>query len=156
MNLKPPDEISKSLRRFTARYPNPLNVGLLMMRFGSGASPIAEAIRHALSAHGLIGTLASDEPFHTDLLPNVKTYIWGCGFGVAVYDKTTGEEFNPNVSFELGYMIALRRPVLILLDTAIRGLYSDLGSKLYEPFEPLSLHTIPDAVDRFVRARGLI
>jgi hypothetical protein len=86
-----------------------------------------------------------------------KMILANRAFGIAVYDKLAAEEFNPNVSFELGYMIALHKPVLIFLDEEIPSLFADIAAKLYEPFEPLSgLESIPSAVERFVRARGLI
>jgi|RhiMethySRZTD1v2_1073278.scaffolds.fasta_scaffold61275_1 hypothetical protein len=156
MELQPPPELTKSLQEFTETHPDPTKIGFIMMRFRKENDPIIASIKSAFLAHRLKVMAASEHPFHPDLLPNVKTYMWGCGFGIAVYDRLAAEDFNPNVSFELGYMIALQKPVLIFLDTEIPTLFADIAAKLYEPFEPLSdLGSIPPAVERFVLARRL-
>jgi len=59
----------------------------------------------------------------------------GCGFGVAIFDRINSEEFNPNVSLEIGYMMALKKPILFLKDITLKSLQTDLVGKLYEEFD---------------------
>lgn len=40
----------------------------------------------------------------------------GCEFGVAVFDRITEDDFNPNVTLEVGYMLGMGRNVLLLKD----------------------------------------
>jgi nucleoside 2-deoxyribosyltransferase len=114
MELQPPLQIRRGLRALRQDYPKPATVGFIMIKFTPELEPIVASIREALSPHGLVALLASDKSYEDDLLPNVKIYMWGCGFGIAVFDKLSAMEFNPNVAFELGFMLALQKPVLIL------------------------------------------
>jgi hypothetical protein len=64
------------------------------------------------------------------------TYMYGCGFGIAVYERLEGDEFNPNVSLEVGGMLVMGKPVCLLKDKTLRTLNADLMGKLYCPFDP--------------------
>jgi hypothetical protein len=79
-----------------------------MVRFIPDLEPIIAAIRQTLSSHGLEALLATETWDYENVLVNVKTYMWGCGFGIAVFDKHATEQFKPNVALELGYMMALQ------------------------------------------------
>ena len=68
--------------------------------------------------------------------PNILTYIYGCEFGIAVFERIETDEFNPNVSLEVGYMLALRKSVRLLKDKTLETLHTDLVGKLYRPFDP--------------------
>jgi nucleoside 2-deoxyribosyltransferase len=61
----------------------------------------------------------------------------GCGFGIAVFDRIEEESFNPNISLEVGYMLALKKPLCILKDRTLKTLHSDLVGRLYRVFDPL-------------------
>jgi hypothetical protein len=41
-----------------------------------------------------VGLLANDKNYHDNLLPNLKTYMAGCGFGIAVLDRFAAEFFG--------------------------------------------------------------
>ena len=137
MMLQPPIEINESLRGFKEDHPDPAKVGFLMMRFGvtEAHDSIVAAIKEVLSQHGLDALRADEKNYHDNLLPNIKTYMWGCGFGIAVFERIESEEFNPNVSFEVGYMMALQKPVCLLKDKTLRTLQSDLIARLYYSFD---------------------
>ncbi|MFA4903228.1 MAG: hypothetical protein WC600_10850 [Desulfobaccales bacterium] len=42
--------------------------------------------------------------YSDDLLINIESYIYGCSFAIAVFERLESDIFNPNVSFEVGYM----------------------------------------------------
>ena len=72
------------------------------MRIRSEHHAIADAIKAALLPHGIVGLRADDKWYHQSLFPNVMTYMYGCGFGVAVFECIETEDFNPNVALEVG------------------------------------------------------
>ncbi|MCX5713215.1 MAG: hypothetical protein NT033_00025 [Candidatus Omnitrophica bacterium] len=82
------------------------------------------------------GLRADDKCYHDDLFPNILTYLWGCSIGIAVFERLEADEFNPNVSLEVGYMRALGKPICLLKDKTLRTLQTDLIGKLYTPFDP--------------------
>lgn len=132
-----PPEIQESLRVFRQDHPDPARVGFIMMRFGntSAHERIIEGIRLAFAPSGLEAVRADERDYHTDLLFNIQTCMHGCGFGVAVFERIEEESFNPNVSFEVGYMMAMRKPVCLLKDRTLKTLHADLAGKLYKVFD---------------------
>lgn len=132
-----PIEIHESLDTFKKDHPDSSKVGFIMMRFGktSAHDRIKQTIRGALTLRGLEGVRSDDKQYHDDLYSNVLTYAHGCGFGVAVFERIEAKEFNPNVTLEVGYMLALHKPVCLLKDKTLRKLPADLLGKLYKEFD---------------------
>lgn len=153
-----PPEIQESLRAFKADHPTSRKVAFVMMRFGdtSAHANIMAGIQMALDPLGIIAVRADGKEYHDDLFPNVLTYAYGCGFGIAVFERIETEEFNPNVALEVGYMLALKKPVCLLKDRTLKTLHADLVGKLYRVFDPLSpVQTIPTELTRWLSDKGL-
>ncbi len=132
-----PVEIRDSLKRFRRDYPES-RVAFIMMQFGqTGAHrDISKAIRATLGSYGVVGVRADDKDYHDDLFPNIQTYLYACDFGIAVFERLESEDFNPNVSLEVGCLMGLGKPVCLLKDKTLRLLHTDLVGKLYKSFDP--------------------
>ncbi len=132
-----PVEIKESLARFQKDYPDQSKTAFIMMRFADTKThnEIASAIKDILSKNDIKGLRADDKQYHTDLLPNILTYVYGCKFGIAVFERIEADDFNPNVAFELGYMFALRKDVCLLKDRTLNFLQTDIIAKLYKNFD---------------------
>ena len=157
--LLDPPIILESLEKFRSEHPDSKKVGFLMMKFGAtpAHTTITEVVRATLKQFGLEALRADDKEYHEDLFPNVQTYMHGCGFGIAVMERIEAEEFNPNVSLEIGYMLAHRKPVLLLKDSTLKGLHADLVGKLYRPFDfQKPQETIPAQLKNWLEDKGLI
>lgn len=104
-----PVEIQESLARFRSDHPDEAKVAFIMMRFGQTGlhEKVIKGIKSALEPHGITGLRADDKQYHDDLFDNILTYIYGCGLGIAVFERIETDEFNPNVSLEVGYMMVL-------------------------------------------------
>lgn len=101
---------------------------------------IEKVLRSELKKQGLRAWLASDRQLAPQLWDNVAAFLLACKFGVAVFtrierDRRIEEEFNPNVSLELGFCLSRGRQVLILKDSALRNLQTDLVGHLYAEFD---------------------
>ena len=131
-----PIEINESLKKFKDEYPNSQKIAFIMMQFGKSEShkDILKSIRDTLFQNGCIGLRADDKEYHNDVYYNILTYIYGCGFGIAVFDIIDEKSFNPNVSLEVGYLLALRKQVCLLKEKSLKTLQSDLVGKLYREF----------------------
>lgn len=153
-----PAVIFDSLKMFCAQHRRVGGRCFIMMRFGETAAHerIEAAIKGALGKHGLVGMLARDKEFHEDLFPNILTYMHGCDFGIAVFERLETEVFNPNVALEVGYMLGLRKPVLLLKDRTLVALHTDLIGKLYREFDPQKPKaTIPKEIGTWLTDKGL-
>jgi len=153
-----PSGVEESLGRFRRDYTDSDKVAFLMMRFGKTKAheSIVAGIRAALDPQGIAVLRADDKQYHDDLFPNVLTYIYGCRFGIAVFERIETEEFNPNVALEVGYMFALRKEVCLLKDRTLKTLQTDLVGKLYKEFDPQDpVATIPNELSRWLIDKDL-
>ena len=158
MPASAPVEIQESLARFRVDHPDPTKVAFIMMRFGntSAHTKIVSAIRGVLGKVGITALRADDKEYHADLYYNVLTYIYGCSFGIAIFERIEQEDFNPNVALEVGYMSALGKPICLLKDKTLKSLHTDLVGKLYRVFDPQHPGTtIPGEVERWLSDKGL-
>lgn len=154
-----PAEILTSVQEFQRDHPDPLRTAFLIMQFGSTPAheAITDAARRVFSLQGITVLRADDCVYHDDLYLNILTYVHGCGFGIAIFERIESDSFNPNVSFEVGYMMALGKPVCILKDRTIRTMPSDLMGKLYINFDPqLPLDTLKPEIPRWLQSKKLI
>lgn len=132
-----PDELNTPLRRFRKDFPPEMKCAFLMMKFED--TPIqlklVETISKCFDEHGIKLLRADSKWYADDLLTNIRTYMHGCDFGVAIFDRVKTEYFNPNVSLEIGYMMAMGKNVLLLKDSTLNSLHSDLVGKLYHEYD---------------------
>lgn len=156
---RPPVELSSSLAAFRADWPDPSRLAFVMMQFGSTKAhdKAMTAVRHALDTHQFVALRADDKQYHDDLWMNILTYMYGCRFGIGVFERIEDDAFNPNVSLEIGYMMGLGKPVCYLKERTLRTLHTDLVGRLYKEFD---LHTceetIPQAVWKWMSDKGLM
>ena len=147
-----------SLDRLRAKYPDPKKVGFLVMRF-TAAKPFAkivEIIKKTGEEHGLKIIRADENEFHADLWGNVRTHLHGCGFGIAIYERIETNEPNANVGLEVGYFMAMNKPVLLLKDKTVETLQADLAGKLYKQFDPHDPEgTIPAQLTKWLEDYGI-
>jgi hypothetical protein len=156
--IMPPIEIQESLELFRADHPDPRKVAFVMMRFGKtrAHTDILTGIQNTLDPLGIVAVRADEKQYHDDLFPNVLTYVYGCGFGIAIFERIETEEFNPNVALEVGYMFALKKNVCLLKDRTLKTLQADLVGKLYRVFDPLDpINTIPQELSRWLKDKKL-
>lgn len=152
-----PPEIAGSLEQFNTDNDG-AHVGFLMMRFGNtpAHTAIAAAVREIGVQHGIRIVRADDKEYHPDLFYNVMTYMHGSLFGVAVFERLEQEEFNPNVSLEVGYMVGLRKEVCLLKDQTLRLLQADLIGRLDRQFDPQDPSTIGPVFESWLQDKTFI
>ena len=151
-------EIASGLEKFRVDYPIGVKTAFIIMQFGNTKphQEIVTCIKETLKKHGITALRADDKEYMDDLLPNIKTYMYACDFGVAVYDRITEDDFNPNVSLEVGYMLGMGKNVLLLKDKTLKSLQTDLTGKLYKPFDTTDIgSTMPQHIQKWLSDRGL-
>lgn len=154
-----PPEINASLRRLRQQFPDSSKLGFLVMRF-SDVKPmkaIVKAIKQAGRKLGITILRADENPFHSELWGNVRTLLHGCSFGIAIYERIETNEPNANVGLEVGYLMAMNKPVLLLKDRTVSALHSDIAGKLYVEFDTHSPQiSIPKALESWLIANGIV
>jgi len=129
----------------------------VIMRYGPQV-PFAEIeriIKETLQHYGLKAVLARDVAFHMQLWNNVRFCMDHSRYAIVVFERISHPEFNPNVSLELGYMLALRRPCLILKEQSLPTLPTDIIGQMYTPFNSHKVtETISVAIDKWLQKLG--
>jgi protein-tyrosine-phosphatase len=126
-------------------YPNSASNALLMMSFSNRPQQrkIRDTLRQTLSRYGKHVLRADEKAYAGSLWDNVKFYLDACELGIAVFDQLVTSDFNPNVSLELGYMLARQRKVLLLKERSLPPFPSDILGQLYKEFD---IRNVKDSV----------
>lgn len=151
-------EIAKEIEAFNADHKNE-KTAFIIMQFSKTPAhdKIVLAIKEILKKHGIIGLRADDKEYADDLFANIKTYMHCCDFGIGVFERILEDNFNPNVSIEVGYMMGLRKNVCLLKDQTLKNLPTDLMGKLYKQFDPQDVEkTLPDQIEKWIKDKGII
>ncbi len=151
-------EIASGLEKFQQDYPMGKNTAFVIMQFGSTKlhDDIIDCIKETLEKHNIAALRADDKEYMDDLFPNVKVYMHACDFGIALFDRITEDDFNPNVTLEVGYMLGLGKNVLLLKDKTLTALSTDLTGRLYKQFDTTDvLNTMPEQIEKWLSDKGL-
>ncbi len=151
-----PLAVQSAVLALLADHPSYQQNCFLMMPFAATAAhnSIAAVVRSAMLDLGFNVLRADDYAYSEDLLHNVEAYIFGCRFGVAIFERIVSDEHNANVALEIGYMYGLGKPVCLLKEQTVKKLPSDLIGRLYNEFDGQQPETsITQAIQRWLRDR---
>jgi hypothetical protein len=95
---------------------------------------VLAAVAEQATRAGYVARLASDKDFHQQLWDNVELFLLGCCRGVAVVEDKVRPELNPNVAMEWGWMRAMGKPVLFLVEKDFAHLRADWSGLLRYDF----------------------
>ena len=151
-------ELIDSLTNFKKDFPNPQKCCFLMMKFEDSKEQkkIVKALKDEFTKRGLNLLRVDDKAYCDDLFLNIKTYMHGCSFGLALFERITSNYFNPNVSLEVGYMMALKKPILFLKDKNLDSLHSDLVGKLYSSFDVQDKKSISPILEKWLSEKEIV
>ncbi|MBC8448067.1 MAG: hypothetical protein H8D78_09970 [Chloroflexi bacterium] len=151
-------EIASGIEKFHLDYPDG-RVAFIIMQFTNTKAheEIVRVLKKTLNAHDIVALRADDKQYMDDLFPNVKVYMHACQFGIAVFERITADDFNPNVSLEVGYMLCMGKDVLLLKDRTLKTLPTDLIGRLYREFDTFEVEaTVPKAVGKWLTDKGIL
>jgi hypothetical protein len=154
-----PADIKESSERFYKDYPEGTRTAFLIMQFTETDihDKIISTIKSLLKGYNITVLRADDKEYSDDLFANIKTYMHCCEFGISIFERITEEEFNPNVSLEVGYMMGLKKPICLLKDKTLKNLQTDLAGKLYKPINLFNIEeSIKTHLNKWLRDKELI
>lgn len=153
-DLRGLEHLEPALRDLIADHPSPDRNVFVMMRFRKTdqMASIHTAIRNTLLPLGFHAIRADDRDYTGELWTNVQVCMTGCNLGIAVFEDIDDRDFNPNVSLELGYMLARHKRCLILKERRLPTLPADVVHRLYKDFDMFKINeTVAHQVDRWLR-----
>ena len=152
-SLAPP-QLVQPIAEFTKSSPSASNV-FGMTRFPDedeepdGPDPVAAALGatgDALEGHGLRFVLASQRAMVDDLWGNVAAHMWSCNYGVAFFEDRRGRGMNYNLVIDVGAMLMVARRCLLLKDSSIARMPTDLVGFIYKSVDLDDPATVTRAV----------
>jgi nucleoside 2-deoxyribosyltransferase len=129
----------------------------LMTRFRQTAQheAITAVISSVLDDFG-VSLIRADWREHAELWSNVRLCMDHADYGIAVFETLVDPALSPNVSLELGYMLAKEKRCLLLREKGIPILSADLAGHLCREFDAERLEeTIRVAVEAWLRELGI-
>lgn len=112
---------------------------------------VIKTVRDSVAKCKFVPRMATDQKFQDMIWTNVEFYLVACGRGIAIIEDCYLREFNPNVAMEWGWMRAMGKKVLYLVEESFSAERADAAGFIGERFawdNPES--KIPDAVERFL------
>lgn len=137
-----PPQLLGPVSKFTTESPSSLHV-FGMTRFPDAEEeptpdPVAEALQvtgDALKGHGLKFLLASHRALVDDLWGNVAAHMWASNYGIAFFENRRGRGMNYNLVIEVGAMLMAGRRCLLLKDSSIDKMPTDLVGFIYKSID---------------------
>lgn len=153
-----PPQLVRPVAEFNLKAPSSANV-FGMTRFPDddeepGPDPVAGALAvtdTALQTHGLRFLLASQRALVDDLWDNVSAHMWASSYGIAFFEDRRGRGMNYNLVIEVGAMLMAGRRCLLLKDSSIKRMPTDLVGKIYKSVDLDDPDTVTKAVHEWAR-----
>ncbi|MBE6474248.1 MAG: hypothetical protein E7Z95_01515 [Actinomyces succiniciruminis] len=153
-----PPQLLNPVAEFTKSSPSAVNI-FGMTRFPddigtTDPDPVAigiQAAGEAVECHGLRLLLASQRALVDDLWGNVAAHMWASNYGIAFFENRRGRGMNYNLVIEVGAMLMVGRRCLLLKDSSIDQMPTDLVGFIYKPVDLESPVTVAAAVHEWIR-----
>jgi len=154
-----PPHLKHAVLSLLSDHPNYRNNCFLIMPFRETPvhKKIHQILKSFLAEQGINLFRADDCNYSEDVLGNIEAYMYGCRFAISVHERVLSDNPNPNVAFEIGYMLGLKKDVCLLKERTVTSLPSDLNGRLYVQFDSLDLEvSLRESVDRWLKNKNLI
>jgi len=117
------------------QFPFEKNV-FLMMKFRDSNKRIFDFIEKKLSEYGFNCVRADQDDWQIiDNVYNPIAVLYCCKYGIALFDEPeSGNNFSPNVAYELGMMHQQVKECLVLRHTSLPSMPFDLVKDLHKPY----------------------
>lgn len=156
-SLAPP-QLVRPVADFTTLSPSASHV-FGMTRFPDGdeepgPDPVAAARKvtdGALDGHGLRFLLASQRALVDELWGNVAAHMWASNYGIAFFENRRGRGMNYNLVIEVGAMLMAGRRCLLLKDSSLERMPTDLVGFIYKSVDLDDPTTVTNAVHEWAR-----
>jgi hypothetical protein len=131
---------------------HPRRAILLLMRFDE--SPLLQSLREAIQAVadrlGYDVIRADDRDYTGELWANVDLCVRNTDLVIALLEDVERRDCDANVMVEVGYVLALSRPCLLLTERRIAKIPAVLRHRVMSSFDAYDPTTVERAVERWM------
>lgn len=123
---------------------------------GKRLASVIEIVAQSVRDQKLTPRLASEKTYHELLWQNVELYTLGSCRGIAIVEDRYRPELNPNVAMEWGWMRAMDKPVLFLMEKDFKHRRADWEGLMPESFSwDNPAETIPPIVEKYFKKTAI-
>ena len=157
-SLLNPNKILEPSELFKNEH-DPSKTVFIMMKFQNGDSEKNEKLQNLYDTIQLelikyrLDAVRADEKNYsmTDYIwDNLKVYLNGCNYGMAILENLYSDEINPNVAMEYGYMLAKDKKVLLLKEKSFTNIRADILGKIWDGFEFDDMESVKKAIQKWM------
>ena len=113
---------------------------------------VIDTVKEAVKACSYYPLLAGEMQLHPNVWENIECHMLACSHGIAIVENRFKPELNPNVAMEWGWMRAMRRPVLYLVEKNVEVTPVDVTGLIKDRFDWLNPQAdIPTLVAKYFR-----
>lgn len=87
---------------------------------------VINTVKDAVKAKHYHPYLASDKAWHHNVWENVEFYMLACARGIAIVEDRFNPKLNPNVAMEWGWMRAMKKDILYLVEKGAKETPADI------------------------------
>lgn len=133
--IKPLVGFKQDIKERLERFPYEKNI-FLMMKFRKDNEDFSEFIKTEIANEGFNCVRADDDEWNiTKNVYNPLAVLYCCKFGIALFDQPEdGQNYSPNVAYELGIMHYQGKNVLLLTHSALPQMPFDLIKDLRKDY----------------------
>lgn len=119
---------------------------------------LEQIVETCRESFGLTAVIASTRNHGGNIWENAQVHCLACTYGIAVLENKHTDEFNPNVAMEAGFMSALGKNVMLLVEDSFPP-RADIQGRICYPFhwgdaDP-DLESVASAVRQWLDNQGL-
>lgn len=96
---------------------------------------VIDTVTASVAARGYHPQLASQTKLHANLWENLECQMLACGRGIAIVEDRFNPKLNPNVAMEWGWMRAMKKPVLYLVEKSVAYVPADVAGLINSRFD---------------------
>lgn len=96
---------------------------------------VIDSVKAAVVSSGYHPLLAADTKLHPNLWENIECQMLSCGRGIAIVEDRFNPKLNPNVAMEWGWMRAMNKPVLYLVEKSVTQVPADVAGLIKSRFD---------------------
>jgi hypothetical protein len=96
---------------------------------------VIDTVKDAVVARGYHPQLAAETKLHPNLWENIECQLLACGRGIAIVEDRFNPKLNPNVAMEWGWMRAMQKPVLYLVEKSVEQVPADVAGLIKSRFD---------------------
>lgn len=150
-----PTKIIDGIIKLKKDYKNE-KTAFIISSFSENHNSILTKIKNVLKNKKITGLLSRDKEYVTTLWDNVQIYMHGCDFGIVVLSNIDIDKpVNQNVLLEMGYMLGVKKPVLVLKEKQLQKVFTDVQGEYWHEFDAYNLDSIKTIIEKFIKDNNL-